>query len=84
MRGGDFYSRIAENGFWICLQGDIVEAQRAAERFSLTISKGNQSKDPNVLLLNVPRAEFSLSEWNGKSNPAEWIQEIDLRYFTKA
>ncbi|CAB4746606.1 unannotated protein [freshwater metagenome] len=39
MRGGDFYSRIADNGFWICLQGDSVDAEKAVKRFALKISE---------------------------------------------
>jgi GGDEF domain-containing protein len=38
MRGGDFYSRMAENGFWLCLQGNLGEANSTAERFKAKIS----------------------------------------------
>jgi len=37
MRGGDFYARIAEDGFWVCLQGNLAEATRTAERFEVEI-----------------------------------------------
>lgn len=32
LRRGDFYTRISENGFWLCLRGDIDTAQIVASR----------------------------------------------------
>jgi len=81
MRGGDFYSRIADNGFWICLQGDAIDAQKAANRFALKISEAN-NLDKDHLMVENQRAKFVICEWDGSVNEAEWIQKIDLLYFS--
>lgn len=95
MRAGDFYSRIADNGFWICLQGDAADAQKAVARFGLKISEAKNlenRKQGKIPAASHPLkendsidcnqiAEFAISEWDGKSNDVEWIHEIDLRYF---
>lgn len=91
LRSGDFYSRFAENGFWLCLQGDLVEAKKAADRFLVSISKikSFETKPKGLLpdgqvlpLPKGPQIAISIKEWDGKSNSAEWIQEIDLCFFT--
>ena len=91
LRGGDFYSRFAENGFWLCLQGDLVEAKKAADRFSLSISKiksvetKTKGFPPDGQVQPVPKGPqiaISIKEWDGKLNSAEWIQEIDHCFFT--
>jgi GGDEF domain-containing protein len=76
MRGGDFYSRMAENGFWLCLQGNLGEANSTAERFKAKISdKLNQ--------LNVEaQLEFAASEWKPNLDSNSWIEEIDKKYFS--
>lgn len=94
MRGGDFYSRIADDGFWICLQGDAVDAQKAANRFASKISEAKylenkmqrrigegHSPDKDLLMVKNQRVKFAISEWDGKSNDVEWIHKIDLIYF---
>ena len=80
MRGGDFYSRIADNGFWICLQGDAIDAQKAANRFALKISEA-KNLDKDHLMVENQRVKFVICEWDGSVNEAEWIQKIDLLYF---
>lgn len=59
MRSGDFYSRIADNGFWICLQGDAIDAQNAVNRFALKISEAKNIE--NKLARKIA----------GKNNPQE-------------
>jgi GGDEF domain-containing protein len=81
MRGGDFYSRIADNGFWICLQGDAIDAQKAANRFALKILEA-KNLDKDHLMVENQRAKFVICEWDGSVNEAEWIQKIDLLYFS--
>ena len=81
MRGGDFYSRIADNGFWICLQGDVIDAQKAANRFALKISEA-KNLDKDHLKVENQRVKFVICEWDGSVNEAEWIQKIDLLYFS--
>jgi len=76
MRGGDFYSRVAEDGFWLCLQGNLAEATRTAERFEAKISDK----------LNQPNRKFQLeitsSEWSANLDSNFWIEEIDQKYFS--
>jgi GGDEF domain-containing protein len=75
MRGGDFYSRVAENGFWLCLQGDLSQATSTAKRFEEIISE-------KFITLNVKaHVEFSVSEWNSNLDMNKWIAEIDREYF---
>ena len=102
MRGGDFYSRIADNGFWICLQGDAIDAQKAANRFALKISEaknienklqgkmagrngpqeGKNSLGNRHSINDIPSSVFAICEWDGIVNETEWIQKIDLLYFS--
>ena len=75
MRGGDFYSRIAENGFWLCLQGDLEQATRTAQRFEKVISEKFSVSNLRAHL------KFSSSEWKRDQNMNNWIAEIDRHYF---
>jgi len=75
MRSGDFYSRFAENGFWICIQGDINDAKKASERFSLDISRINRVQG------EIPQVLYIENQWDTKMNQDEWIREIDLVFF---
>ena len=75
MRGGDFYSRVAENGFWLCLQGDLSQAISTAKRFEEILSE--KFKASNV----KAHVEFSASEWNSNLDMNKWIAEIDRQYF---
>jgi hypothetical protein len=75
MRGSDFYSRIAENGFWLCLQGDLVQAISTAKRFEAIISQKFMTTNVKAHL------EFSSSEWTRDQDINKWISEIDQRYF---
>ena len=77
MRGGDFYSRLAENGFWLCIQGNLEEATRATERIDGKISE--RLKDSSV----GARMEFTFSEWTKSRNLKNWIDEIDVQFFSK-
>lgn len=84
VRGGDFYSRIADDGFWICLQGDLVDAQKAADRFGVKISEAKEKENKKHKKISgdpKPGVIFTISEWDRKSTEFEWIHEIDLLYF---
>lgn len=76
MRGGDFYSRLAENGFWLCVQGNLEEARRATERIDAKISE--KLKD----LSGGARMEFTFSEWTKSRKLKKWIDEIDIQFFS--
>jgi GGDEF domain-containing protein len=76
MRGSDFYSRIAENGFWLCLQGDLVQGNSTARRFEKVISEKFIKSSGKANL------EFSASEWIRDQDVNQWIAEIDRQYFT--
>lgn len=75
MRGSDFYSRIAENGFWLCLHGDLAQAISTAKRFEEIISQKFMTTNANAQL------EFFSSEWKRNLDANEWISEIDRQYF---
>ena len=75
MRGSDFYSRIAENGFWLCLRGDLAQAISTATRFEEIISQ-------KFITTNVKaHLEFFSSEWTRDQDINNWITEIDRQYF---
>lgn len=76
MRGSDFYSRIAENGFWLCLQGDLLQGISTARRFEKVIS------EKFLTLSGKTNLEFSASEWIRDQDVNQWIAEIDRQYFT--
>jgi GGDEF domain-containing protein len=76
MRGGDFYSRIAEDGFWLCLQGNLAEANSTAERFEAKIL--DKLKQPNRKV----RVEVTSTEWSANLDSNFWIEEIDQKYFS--
>jgi len=75
MRSGDFYSRLAENGFWICIQGDRAEAEKASERFALHTSKVSDTRS------KIRSIFYAVSEWDTRMNQKEWIHEIDGVFF---
>ena len=75
MRSGDFYSRLAENGFWICIQGGMAEAEKASERFALQTSKASETR------LKIRSIFYAVSEWDARMNQKEWIHEIDGVFF---
>ena len=77
MRGGDFYSRLAENGFWLCLQGNLEEVKRAANRIDLKITERLKN------LSGDSRIEFTFSEWTRSRDVNTWIDEIDIQFFSK-
>jgi GGDEF domain-containing protein len=76
MRGSDFYSRIAENGFWLCLHGDLEQGKIAARRFEKVISEKFSASNVTAHL------EFTSSEWIRDQDVNQWIAELDRQYFT--
>ena len=76
MRGGEFYARIAENGFWLCIQGDLEEASKAADRFEAKISEISKN------LKDETRTEFFASEWQKGFSAMNWVDEVDSHYFS--
>jgi GGDEF domain-containing protein len=75
MRGSDFYSRIAENGFWICVQGDLEEAMKAADRMQGKIAIRF------VDLSYEAQIKISFNEWARNLDTNNWIDEIDSQFF---
>lgn len=76
LRSGDFYSRIAENGFWICIQGDAIDAGKACLRLGGKISQ-------NPAFLSQPeRINFLSLEWSISQDFNALIHELDLAYFS--
>ena len=75
MRGGDFYSRLAENGFWLCIQGNLEEATRAANRIDVKITERLKN------LSGDSRIEFTFSEWARNCDVNNWIKEVDTQFF---
>ena len=75
MRGSDFYSRIAENGFWLCVQGDLEEAMRAGMRINQKLEEKLRG------ISDKAKIEKSFSEWSGNQDVKNWIDEIDLQFF---
>jgi len=69
IRGGDFYTRMSQLGFWICLKGDSVEAQAAVKRFR----DGLNSIESEIA--------FEIFERSESVPLARWIDEIDKSYF---
>ena len=70
MRSGDFYSRIADNGFWICLQGDAIDSEKAVKRFALKILEAKN-------LENKSRRKAA-----GRNSPREEPPQSDSRHST--
>ncbi len=77
IRSGEFYSRIAENGFWIFMQGDAGQATLAAQRFEKKISLNLKNA------FSSSHLDFSVSQWSRNLEAIDWIQEIDFAYFAK-
>ena len=76
LRSGDFYSRIAENGFWICIQGDAIDAGKACLRLGSKISQ-------SPAFLSYPeKINFLTFEWNISQDFNALIHELDLAYFS--
>jgi len=76
IRSGDFYSRFAENGFWVCIQGDIEDAKKTSERFSSSFSSAKESSKEEVSI------NFSEIEWDLNMELSDLILYVDLSYFT--
>ena len=69
IRGGDFYTRMSQIGFWICLHGDSSEAEAAVKR----LRDGLDGLKSAVT--------FEIFERNKSVPLASWIDEIDKSYF---
>jgi len=78
IRGGDFYARLAENGFWLCIQGEIEEATKAAKRIEEKFSE--KLRDSN----SGAKTEFTFSEWAKNRDVNNWIKEIDTQFFSES
>ncbi len=75
MRSGDFYSRVAENGFWLCIQGDLIESEKIVLRLSSKLPKSRSHP------ISENRIVFAVYEWNSAQDVNAMIKEIDLNYF---
>lgn len=75
MRSGDFYSRIAENGFWLCIQGNLIETEETVKRLGLKLT------DSRAHPISENRVNFEIYEWNLALDVNAMIKEIDLKYF---
>ena len=65
LRGGDFFARISDCGFWILLRTDIEGAQLVMQRLDLPRREN--------LTINFAARKFS--------DYGEWIQRVDLLHF---
>ncbi len=80
MRKGDFYSRIAQDGFWVCLHADQSEGRDSKIRFSKEIStlfSGKKSIVPG----SKSNVDISLNFWDRDMSPTSWVAAIDVKYF---
>jgi GGDEF domain-containing protein len=75
MRSSDFYSRLAENGFWLCIQGDLSETEKTVLRM------GSKISESRVRPIIGKRIDFAIYEWNSAQDVNAMIKEIDLKYF---
>jgi GGDEF domain-containing protein len=75
MRSSDFYSRLAENGFWLCIQGDLNESEKTVLRM------GSKISESRVRPIIGKRIDFAIYEWNSAQDVNAMIKEIDLKYF---
>jgi len=72
MRQGDFYSRVAQDGYWLCLHGDKKESEFTRARFKEKLSNIYESKST---------IEIAISLWDGEMNLRAWVEAIDSSYF---
>ena len=75
LRGGDFFSRMAVAGFWICLHSDLASAEIAARRFMAEV----QVEIPNQILT----LEVQLFSRPELTTMGSWVSEVDEGYFKK-
>ncbi len=78
MRSGDFFARIADDGFWVCLQGNIEDAEKTSSRFTKSLST---ITDRNVKENKGFSFLIGLSEWSSNIDPVAWVCQIDSQYF---
>jgi GGDEF domain-containing protein len=75
MRSSDFYSRLAENGFWLCIQGDMKDSEKTVLRMGSKISESRARP------IGEKRIDFAIYEWSSAQDVNAMIKEIDLKYF---
>jgi GGDEF domain-containing protein len=75
LRGGDFFGRMAIDGFWICLQSNRENAFLAATRFEAQIAKRRAQFDSRIALAIYP--------FQDSTSASSWIGEIDRGYFKR-
>jgi GGDEF domain-containing protein len=75
MRSSDFYSRVAENGFWLCIQGDLIESEKTVLRLIPKLSEFRARP------ISENRIVIAIYEWNIAQDVNAMIKEIDLNYF---
>ena len=75
MRSCDFYSRLAENGFWLCIQGDLNETEKTVLRM------GSKLSESRARPISKKRINVAIYEWNSSQDVNAMIKEIDLNYF---
>jgi len=66
---------MAEDGFWLCLQANLGEANSSIERFEAKIFDDLKKSTREVQL------KFTSSEWESNLDSSSWIEEIDRKYF---
>jgi GGDEF domain-containing protein len=74
IRGGDFYTRMSQLGFWVCLQGDLAEAEVAIKRFQDRLEDLKRDELKSGIACEIYERRESVSV-------ASWIDEIDKSYF---
>ena len=80
MRKGDFYSRIAQDGFWVCIHANENESADSKKRFSKALlNVFNQEKSKATF--SKSKVEISINLWSPEMSKAAWIRAIDLSYF---
>jgi len=80
IRSGDFYSRMAQDGFWVCLHADELECGEAKIRINEKIKSSYELKKSQPIL-NTSRVEIAINLWDGEMNQSSWIEKVDSAYF---
>lgn len=80
IRSGDFYSRMAQDGFWVCIHADELECREAKIRIGEKIKASHEPKksQPNK---NKSRIEIAINLWDGVMSQSSWIKKVDSSYF---
>lgn len=75
IRSGDFYSRFTENGFWLCIQGELAESEKIVERLRSKLA------EKVVSPIDTLRIDFRIFEWNSELTSDQFVSKVDLGYF---